>query len=609
MKRVLLCSVFLLAVFFNGFAQLYVSNNSYVYNRGNLLYARGNVELNGPNSNLYLRNGAQFLQGSTGTSTNRGQGKLSVFQEGTSNAFAYNYWCSPVGNASTSIGNEDFGVSMLNVPLTLTSSAPAILSASTYNGSSGVGTLTIATYWIWRFLSSTNYSQWVQSGSTTNISAGQGFTMKGVSGTDSTNPGETVVNNPGNNQRYDFRGKPNDGLITVNVGNGASTLTGNPYPSAIDLNLFLTDPSNTAIDGTALFWEHDKTVNSHNIADYRGGYGVYNGLTSVYTPATFYTYDLGGNQGSVYSSPNNTYQRRFSPIGQGFMVRGVANGSVQIKNSHRVFVKEGVANFSQFERTSNEVNTIGTSNFWEIPNVAGIDYTQLSMAPTPHFTVNASLGGNAVRQVALCFLPTAVDGIDRADSKSPDSASNLPADMYLVLENEPFVHATTSFDISKRINVGFKTNTATTYTVMVKDLVNFDLAENIFLYDDETGLYHDIKNVPYAITLPVGTVNNRFQITFTDQALSNDVVDPTKFDLIQNNNIQMLTLNNPSQMEVTEIGLYDILGKTVFSKKNIGNNTTYEYPTSGLAEGVYVVRIKTSEGYSLSKKIIIKNMR
>ncbi len=609
MKRVLLCSVFLLAVFFNGFAQLYVSNNSYVYNRGNLLYARGNVELNGPNSNLYLRNGAQFLQGTTGTSTNRGQGKLSVFQEGTSNAFAYNYWSSPVGNASTSLGNEDFGVSMLNVPLTLTSSAPAILSASTYNGSSGVGTLTIATYWIWRFLSSTNYSQWVQSGSTTNISAGQGFTMKGVSGTDSTNPGETVVNNPGNNQRYDFRGKPNDGLITVNVGNGASTLTGNPYPSAIDLNLFLTDPSNTAIDGTALFWEHDKTVNSHNIADYRGGYGVYNGLTSVYTPATFYTYDLGGNQGSVYSSPNNTYQRRFSPIGQGFMVRGVANGSVQIKNSHRVFVKEGVANFSQFERTSNEVNTIGTSNFWEIPNVAGIDYTQLSMAPTPHFTVNASLGGNAVRQVALCFLPTAVDGIDRADSKSPDSASNLPADMYLVLENEPFVHATTSFDISKRINVGFKTNTATTYTVMVKDLVNFDLAENIFLYDDETGLYHDIKNVPYAITLPVGTVNNRFQITFTDQALSNDVVDPTKFDLIQNNNIQMLTLNNPSQMEVTEIGLYDILGKTVFSKKNIGNNTTYEYPTSGLAEGVYVVRIKTSEGYSLSKKIIIKNMR
>lgn len=573
------------------------------------MYARGNVELNGPNSNLYLRNGAQFLQGSTGTSTNRGQGKLSVFQEGTSNAFAYNYWSSPVGNASTSLGNEDFGVSMLNVPLTLTSSVPAILSASTYNGSSGVGTLTIATYWIWRFLSSTNYSQWVQSGSTTNISAGQGFTMKGVSGTDSTNPGETVVNNPGNNQRYDFRGKPNDGLITVNVGNGASTLTGNPYPSAIDLNLFLTDPSNTAIDGTALFWEHDKTVNSHNIADYRGGYGVYNGLTSVYTPATFYTYDLGGNQGSVYSSPNNTYQRRFSPIGQGFMVRGVANGSVQIKNSHRVFVKEGVANFSQFERTSNEVNTIGTSNFWEIPNVAGIDYTQLSMAPTPHFTVNASLGGNAVRQVALCFLPTAVDGIDRADSKSPDSASNLPADMYLVLENEPFVHATTSFDISKRINVGFKTNTATTYTVMVKDLVNFDLAENIFLYDDETGLYHDIKNVPYAITLPVGTVNNRFQITFTDQALSNDVVDPTKFDLIQNNNIQMLTLNNPSQMEVTEIGLYDILGKTVFSKKNIGNNTTYEYPTSGLAEGVYVVRIKTSEGYSLSKKIIIKNMR
>ncbi|WP_264510999.1 T9SS type A sorting domain-containing protein [Flavobacterium sp. N1719] len=609
MKRLLLMPVIMLFFLPKGNAQLYVSNNSYVFNRGTLLYSGSNLELNGNNSYLYLRNGGQFLQGTSGSSSNKGVGKLSVFQEGTSNQFAYNYWCSPVGNASAGSGNEDFGISMLNVPTTVTTSNPATLTSAGYDGISSTGAVTIASYWIWRFLSSTNYAQWVQSGASTNIGPGQGFTMKGVSGSDATNPSEATSNNPGNSQRYDFRGKPNDGTIVVNVGSGASTLTGNPYPSAIDLNAFLTDPSNSAIDGTALFWEHDNTVNSHNIVDYRGGYGVYNGLTSVYTPATFYTYDLGGNPGTVYSSPNNMYQRRFSPIGQGFMVRGVTNGSVHLKNSHRVYVQEGVANLSQFQRNANQTNSIGAVNFWDIPNVAGVDYTQLSMAPTPHFTVNASLGGNAVRQIAVCFLPNAIDGIDKADSKSPDAASNLPADMYLVLENEPFVHSTTSFDISKRFNVGFKSNAATTFTVMVKDLINFDLAENIYLFDNTTGLYHDIKNQSYSITLPTGTINDRFQITFTDEALGSTTFDAGKLDVLQNNANQMLTINNPTQYELAEVSLYDMLGKMIFTKKNVGNNSTYEFSTSGLSEGIYIARLKTAEGHTLSKKVIIERVQ
>lgn len=609
MKKIVLLFVCLVSSATYVSAQLYVSNNSYVFNKGALLFARGNLELNGANSFLYLRNEAQFLQGTAGSSTNRGLGRLSVFQEGTSNAFAYNYWCAPVGNASAGSGNENFGVSMLGTPTTLTTTIPAALSSATYNGSSSAGALTIATYWIWRFLSSNNYSQWVQSAGTTNIAPGEGFTMKGVSGTDATNPGETVANNPGNAQRYDFRGKPNDGTIVINVANGASTLTGNPYPSAIDLNLFLNDPANSSLDGTALFWEHDKTVNSHNIVDYRGGYGVYNGTTSVYTPATFYTYDLGGNQGSVFSSPNNMYQRRFSPIGQGFMVRGVSNGSAIMRNAHRVFVKEGAANFSQFERLSNEANSAGIASFGNIPNVAGIDYTQLSTAPTPHFTVNTSLGGNAVRQVALCFLPNAVDGVDRADSKSPDATANLPMDMYIVLENEPYVHATTAFDSSKRINVGFKCNASTTFTMMVKDIVNFDMAEDIFLYDAETGLYHDIKNQPYAFTLQPGVNNNRYQITFTDQALSNGEFNGGRLDILQNNQEQLLVISNPTQYELSEVSLYDMLGKNVFTKKGLGSQNQYEFATGSLAEGIYIARIKTIEGHSLSKKVVIERVR
>jgi hypothetical protein len=189
--------IFILSVLFSlntVFAQIYVKDNSFIFNKGTVVYANGNLELNGANSNFYLRNEGQFLQGTTGISTNNGIGKLSVFQEGTVNNFAYNYWCSPVGNASAVSGNEDFGITMFTIPTTNTLSTAATISSATYNGSSSAGALTIASYWIFKFLSQSTYSGWVQSGAATNIAAGQGFTMKGTSGSDLTNVGETVEN-------------------------------------------------------------------------------------------------------------------------------------------------------------------------------------------------------------------------------------------------------------------------------------------------------------------------------------------------------------------------------------------------------------------------------
>ena len=64
--------IFILSVLFSlnsVFAQIYVKDNSFIFNKGTVVYAKGNLELNGANSNFYLRNGAQFLQGTTSIST------------------------------------------------------------------------------------------------------------------------------------------------------------------------------------------------------------------------------------------------------------------------------------------------------------------------------------------------------------------------------------------------------------------------------------------------------------------------------------------------------------------------------------------------------------
>ena len=225
MKRIILSTLTFLGSV-TAFSQMYVSPNSYVFVNDQFMYVRQDVNLQN-NGNFFLRNNSQLLQGGSGASANTGAGKLSVFQEGTVNNFQYNYWCSPVGNASAAVGNEAFGITMLNRPTGLTTSTAAtILPTNNYNGTASP--LAIAPYWIWRFITSNAYAQWAYVGAATAINAGEGFTMKGTSGNDTTvaDAIEGVQNNAGNKQRYDFRGKPNDGTISVAVSNGNFTLVG-----------------------------------------------------------------------------------------------------------------------------------------------------------------------------------------------------------------------------------------------------------------------------------------------------------------------------------------------------------------------------------------------
>ncbi len=78
MKKILL-----LLITSYSYSQLYVSDNDYVFNKDRAIFVTGTIELNGNNSTFYLREQGQLLQGTAGISTNKGIGKLSVFQEGT----------------------------------------------------------------------------------------------------------------------------------------------------------------------------------------------------------------------------------------------------------------------------------------------------------------------------------------------------------------------------------------------------------------------------------------------------------------------------------------------------------------------------------------------
>ncbi|WP_281298172.1 T9SS type A sorting domain-containing protein [Flavobacterium limnophilum] len=585
MKSKILSKTFVIAAGFlfclQAYSQgMYVKADTYICASNQYVYVKNDIELNAATSNFYLRKGGQLLQGTTGAGANKGIGSLSVFQEGTVNNYQYNYWCSPVGNveSATSVNNP-FGIKQLGRPTTATATTMATLLASTsYDGTASP--LAIAPFWVYKFINTSSYSDWIKVGSTTTLAAGEGFTMKGTSGTDTTTI-DGVQNNPdGNHQRYDFRGKPNDGTINIPVLAGELVLTGNPYPSAINLQAFLVGELNCT--GTAYFWEQDKMANSHYIADYKGGYGTYT-QANIYAPAIFYSYDGSGNEVSTIGSSGYSYERKYSPIGQGFLIEGTANGNVQMKNSYRVFVKEGAANSSEFERTSSN---------------------KKSAADTPQIRFNTLLDNGPISQIVLAFDPLSTDGVDRYDGGSPNDG---PANNYFVINNSEYVINVLPFDIDKKIPIGFRNYAQANYKITVNQILNVPEVTNVYLHDKTTNQYYDIKNSVYDLTLPAGTYYTQYEITFKNGTLGVDDLESQRFLVQQDNVNKSLVINNPQQLELANCSLYDVVGRLIFSKNKLGTNSSYSFSTADLSNGIYIVKLTTNDKAEMGTKIIVNN--
>lgn len=569
---------------------------------GTVLTVGGGVDL-GAGSTLYLRNGGQLVQTHVGSSQNTGTGELSVYQEGTVDNYEFNYWCSPVGNTTASSVNNPFWIDQLGRPVTVTASSPAtILPLNQYDGTSNP--LGIASYWIYTFTTAGAYNQWHQEAkdSSPAINPGLGFTMKGVTGTDTAVEIDGVVNNPGGAQRYDFRGKPNDGDIPVSVSAGVFTLVGNPYPSAVRLSSvtgtlsslddgpsFLEDEANENNDGNAFYWEQDKTVNSHYLKDYNGGYGVFTGSTGVYVPAIFFNYDgFGIPTIEGVSNSSNLEKRKYAPIGQGFMIRGRQDGIDYMKNSYRVYVKESTGSVptdSEFARSKS--------------------FKEMGADVIPNIRFNTMLDNGPISQMVLSFLPQATDAIDKG--MDAIKTGNYPANVNFFVSGGGCVINAVPFDIDKKFPLIFSNKAQANYKITVNEIVNLDAVYNVYLHDKKTDEYHDIKNSFHELILPAGTNSSQFEITFKNNALGVDEMTNQKFVVYQNESAKKLMINNPESEEIALCELYDVAGKLIFKEKRIGNVDSYAISTADLIQGVYILRLTSENMKTFSQKVIIRN--
>lgn len=217
-----------------------------------------------------------------------------------------------------------------------------------------------------------------------------------------------------------------------------------------------------------------------------------------------------------------------------------------------------------------------------------------------------------VNATILGFDDNATDGFDYGFDGRSASAS-APIGFYYILDQNPheYVIDVVQFDIDKKIPVGFRTNTTTqtNFKVQVADvLFGFDENQEVFMHDIVNDIYYDIKNSFFDVTLPAGNYTTQYEITFKNAnntlAEENNSI-ANSFQVYQNNTTEMLTIVNTLSKDVVNLDVYDVTGKRVVNKLSLGSSNLIEVPTSHLSDGIYIVKLKTKDNYSIDKKVSV----
>ncbi|WP_296385325.1 LamG-like jellyroll fold domain-containing protein [Winogradskyella sp.] len=558
--------------------ELTVNNDSGIQNSW-YLELKGEIDLQGE---------SQLIQTEDSDLSIGSNGRLEKDQQGTKDLFTYNYWSSPVGVTSMIQNNVSFKYKLPNVMQNGTNpnSPNAISYVSGFDGSISGSNISISTAWIWKFANQADddYSSWQFVGNTGDVNPGEGFTMKGVYNTNGSVSQE---------QNYVFNGKPNNGDIELDIDANNDYLIGNPYPSAMDAHQFILDNGPTIegagnTTGTLYFWEH-WGGGSHVLQEYQGGYALYN-LSGGTAAASKADIDLDVDQdGPIVGTK---IPGRYIPVGQGFFVVGETSGKIKFNNRQRAFIKEGNSS-SIFMRSANG------STINEYSDNSGDERMKIRIAL------------NSINTIHRQLLVTVDENATMNYDWGFDGALNEEQvdDMYWIINAEKYViQGINEIDeMDTALELGIKTNTEGINSITIDDLENIPSDLPIFLHDSTEEVYHNLRESDYSIALPAGEHLNRFEIVFSiPQFLSTIENELNKLSLYYAFSRNKMVILNPTNSELKNIELFNILGQSVYNNDNLWGGSYNEYEIQNLSTGTYVVKLSTVDNKIITKKIIVK---
>jgi hypothetical protein len=519
---------------------------------------------------------SQLVQPDSSELDESSSGYIERDQQGQANKFNYNYWSSPVSSINSVSLNHGFTVA--DVMKDGTTTTPLNLNWTV--GINGVPTapITLSSYWIFKFQEiGSGVANWSSVGQNGTLLSGYGFTMKGCGIATPT-------------QNYTFVGKPNNGTIDLTVSANNLNLCGNPYPSAIDANQFIDD-NVSSITGTLYFWEHYSTNTSHNTVEYQGGYATYTKTGGTAPVAPSYVSGLGSS---------SKVAQRFVPVGQGFFVTGSATGgNITFNNNQRIFIKEDNAqSYSLYK--ANPISGVNSESNANEDSFIETPFTKISLG--------FDSANNYHRQILIGFMNQfATSGIDKGyDGMSIEFLSN---DMYFINNGIRLnIQGEGYFNVNNIYPLGVKNAVAGIVKFGIDIKENLDENQDVFIYDNVTNQYHNIKSQSFEINLPAGTHNDRFSLRFIAPSALGTVQNELQngISVVYSQSNSMINIKNElNESNIESVALYNLIGQNITDwKLDSQNQSNIQLPVSGLSAGSYIVKVNTDKG-SISKKFIV----
>ena len=116
-----------------------------------------------------------------------------------------------------------------------------------------------------------------------------------------------------------------------------------------------------------------------------------------------------------------------------------------------------------------------------------------------------------------------------------------------------------------------------------------------------------MKNGSFEVILNKGTYDNRFEITFQKNILNIENKSILEYKIFQNNNLSKLKIANPNRISIKSIEVFDISGKQVLTQNINSDSKKYIFSTQQFSDGVYIVKIESSNNQIFTKKIVVNN--
>ncbi|RZJ68517.1 MAG: T9SS sorting signal type C domain-containing protein [Flavobacterium sp.] len=404
----------------------------------------------------------------------------------------------------------------------------------------------------------------------------RGYTVRAPAGWSTTNATQGVYNAV-------FTGIANTGVVPVTIAKGTGTynLIGNPYPSAIDIDKFITDPANAAlVNGTIYLWAHNTAVSSLT-----PGNAQYN-----YAADDYAKYNLTGGVKTASSAITGGVEPTGKVAsGQGFFIQAkstLANGtySATFRNAMRVANQN-----SQFFRNSAETQTADTPTEGLEKHRAWINITNTT---------------GAYDEMLLGYIENATNEMDGLYDGPIFNGGNYVS-LYSILGTDKLAiqGRALPFDVNDVIPLGYKTSIAGTLTIALEHFDGLFGSQIVYLLDKSDMSYHNLSEAAYSFTSATGIFDTRFELHFQAGQLGTGDHTPNEnsvYIIKQDKHVEVSSGNyNMSSVEI-----FDLTGKKVYEKGAI-NSTLFSTRDLNIAAQVLIVKVTLESDVTVTKKIVM----